>query len=191
MSNFYSVLLRMKYIDRWALMRNLRKENLSEHSLEVAYITHALCIIENKRLNNPVNTEKAVLCALYHDAPEVLTGDMPTPVKYYDGEISSAYKKIEDIAKNKLVEMLPSDFADDFCDIFKPDQKTEKIVKAADKLSAYIKCIEETENGNKDFADALKSTEKSIKALKLPCADIFIKEFVPAFKFTLDKQTKQ
>lgn len=190
MSNFYSVLFRMKYIDRWALMKNFKKENLSEHSLEVAYITHALCVIESKRLKGAVNTEKAVLYALYHDAPEVLTGDMPTPVKYYDDEISSAYKKIEQVAKNKLIAMLSDDFADDFREILNPDLKTEKIVKAADKLSAYIKCIEETENGNKDFADALKSTEKALKEINLESANIFIKEFIPAFKYTLDRQTK-
>ncbi|MBQ0110594.1 MAG: 5'-deoxynucleotidase [Oscillospiraceae bacterium] len=190
MSNFYSVIHRMKYIDRWALMRNLRKENLSVHTLDVAYITHALCVIENKRLNNPVNTEKAVLCALYHDTPEVITGDMPTPVKYYDKEISSAYKKIEETAKDKLISLLPDDFSEDFELLFNPDEPTAKIVKAADKLSAYIKCIEETENGNKDFKDALISTEKAIDGMKMPCVEIFKKEFIPAFKFTLDKQTK-
>lgn len=189
MSNFYSMLFRMKYIDRWALMRNLRKENLSEHTLEVAFIAHALCVIERKRLNNNIDTQKVVTAALYHDTTEVITGDLPTPVKYYNPKIKKAYKEIENTAAKKLLSLLPDDFVDEFEEIFSPNKDIEKIVKAADKISALIKCVEEVSLGNTDFKKAKIATEKSIKELNLKSANIFVDEFLDAFMLSLDEQT--
>ena len=189
MSNFYSMIFRMKYIDRWALMRNLRKENLSEHTLEVAFIAHALCVIEKKRFNNEIDTEKVLLAALFHDMTEVITGDLPTPVKYYNPDIKTAYKKIENAAQEKLLSLLPEDFKDEFENYFYLDEKIEQIVKAADKISALIKCTEEQGFGNKEFKKAKDATEKAIKQMKYEPANIFIKEFLPSFSLTLDEQT--
>ncbi len=191
MSNFYSMLFRMKYIDRWALMRNLRKENLSEHTLEVAFIAHALCIIEKTKLKNAnINTEKIVLAALFHDTSEVITGDLPTPVKYFNSDIKTSYKNIEAVAEEKLLSLLPDYFTDEIKDVYNLTEEEEKTVKLADKISALIKCTEEVSFGNYEFKEAKKSTEKSIKEFNSPAADIFIKEFLPAFSLSLDEQTK-
>ncbi|MBE6729254.1 MAG: 5'-deoxynucleotidase [Ruminococcaceae bacterium] len=187
-SNYYAVLSRMKNIYRWGLMRNTRNESLSEHSFEVAVIAHALAVINNKRLGGNFNAEHCATVALFHDTSEIITGDMPTPVKYYNMEIRDAYKKIEKIADEKLISMLPEDMKDEFLGLYNPDEQTEKIVKAADRISALIKCIEETEMGNKEFAAAKKSIEKSVKELKMPEVDIFLKEFIDGFKLTLDEQ---
>lgn len=140
MSSFYSMLFRMKYIDRWSLMRSTRKENLSEHTLEVAFIAHCLCVIEKRRFGRIVDTEKVLLGALFHDTSEVITGDLPTPVKYYNPDIKTAYKKIEKTAEQKLLSLLPEDFKDDFTEVYSLDENTKQIIKAADKLSALIKC---------------------------------------------------
>ena len=191
MSSFYSVLFRMKYIDRWALMRNTDKESLSDHTLFVAFITHALCVIEKTRLNNAsINTEKAVLYALFHDTAEVITGDLPTPVKYYNDDIKTAYKQIENMAEDKLLSLLPDDFKAEIDDVYNVSDEIKKTVKAADKISALIKCEQELSFGNVEFKEAKKQTEASIKSLDYPAADIFIKEFLPSFKLSLDKQTK-
>ncbi len=191
MSTFYSVLFRMKYIDRWALMRNTEKESLFDHTLCTAYIAHALCVIEKERLKNTeINTEKVVLSALYHDTAEVITGDMPTPVKYFDNDIKAAYKKIEGIAEEKLLSLLPEDFKPYMESAYNMDEETAKIVKAADKISALIKCEQELSFNNIEFKEAKKTVEKSIKDMHLASADIFIKEFLPSFKLSLDNQTK-
>jgi 5'-deoxynucleotidase len=188
-SHFYAMLFRMKYIDRWALMRNTRKETLSEHSLETAFIAHALALIENERLGGSVNAEKAALLAMFHDAPEIITGDMPTPVKYYNKNISSAYEEIETNAKNTLLSLLPEDLAPSVSEMFFcQDEKLNKIVKAADKISALIKCRDELALGNREFAVAEKSTLKAIKKLGLKCADIFLEEFLQSFSLALDEQ---
>ena len=144
--NFFATISRMKYIDRWALMRNSRNENLSEHSLEVAMIAHALCVIGNARYERNLNADRAALIGLYHDSSEIITGDMPTPVKYYNPEIKDAYKQVEKIAEYKLLEKLPADLRPAFEEIYKStksakDKYMRRLVKAADKLSAYIKCI--------------------------------------------------
>lgn len=194
---FFALISRMKYIDRWELMRNSRNENLSEHCMEVAIISHALCIISNKRFNNTLNAEKAALIGLYHDASEIITGDMPTPVKYYGEEIKTAYKKIEKIAEKRLVEKLPEDFRDEYIKIFISDNSEEdkyirRLVKAADKISAYIKCIDERKAGNTEFKDAEEGTEKILKEMskEVPEIKIFMDEFLCDYGKTLDELLK-
>lgn len=186
-SNYYAMLFRMKYINRWALMRNMRSENLSEHSLETAFIAHCLAVIAKRRFKENISPDSVAVAALFHDTAEVITGDLPTPVKYYNSEIKSAYKSIESAANKKLLELIPDDLREDFLPIYSPDPQTEKYVKAADKLSALIKCKEELSLGNKEFEKAAKASEKAIKALSLPAADVFLKEFIPAFMTGLDE----
>ncbi len=191
-SYFYAFLSRMKYINRWALMRNTSEETLSQHSHEVAAVAYALCVIGNRRYGRQYNAERAALLGLYHDMPEILTGDMPTPVKYFNPEIKEAYKKVEDSASEKLLGTLPDDLREDFRFLFyKKDEDAElwKIVKAADKLSALIKCIEERKAGNLEFAKAEQSTRESILAMALPEAQDFIEEFLPGYELTLDQLT--
>ena len=189
-SNFFAMMSRMKYIDRWALMRNSYTENISEHSLEVSILTHALCVIGNKRLGKTLDAEKAVLVALFHDASEIITGDMPTPIKYLNKDIKGAFKDIEAQACNRLLDMLPEDMKESYREIFFPDDSLVyelKLVKAADKLSALIKCIEEEKMGNMEFRSAGKTLEKSVKDMALKEADIFMEEFLPAYHLTLDE----
>ena len=178
----------MKNIYRWGLMRNTKPESLSEHSFEVAQIAHALAIIKNKRFGGNVNPGSVALAAMYHDSSEIITGDMPTPIKYYNSEIKTAYKKIESEAQKQLMEMLPEDFKEDFKPIYNPDEQTERLVKAADKISALIKCNEEIGIGNKEFRVAEKSTLEAIKKLNVPEADVFLEEFLPSFSLPLDEQ---
>ncbi len=189
-SHFYAILSRMKNINRWGLMRNTRNENLSEHSLEVAFIAHSLAIIGNKRLGKNYNQDRIAVCAMFHDTSEIITGDMPTPIKYYNPEIKEAYKKIEAIAEDELISMLPADMQADFKDVYSPDKESALLIKAADKLSALIKCIEEVKMGNMEFKDAEKSTRTSIRMLNCPEADIFLKQFIESFYLTLDEQRK-
>ncbi len=181
----------MKNIYRWGLMRNTRRENLSEHSLETAQLAHALAIINNKRLGGNADPYKAALAAVYHDSTEIITGDMPTPIKYYNSEIKSAYKQIEAAAGDSLINMLPEDFKEDFKPIFSPDPETKRLLKAADKLSALIKCIEELKMGNREFEVAEKTIREGIKKLNCPEADIFIEEFIPSFYLSLDEQKEE
>ena len=191
-SNFYAFLSRMKYINRWALMRNTNEETLSQHSHEVAAVAYALCVIGNRRYGRNYNAERAALLGIYHDMPEILTGDMPTPVKYFNPEIKNAYKQVEKCASEKLISTLPEDLRDDFDFLFnKHDEDRElwTIVKAADKFSALIKCIEERKAGNMEFAKAEQSTLESIKEMNMPEADDFIKDFLPAYELTLDQLT--
>ena len=189
-SHFYAMLSRMKYINRWGLMRNTRNENLSEHSLEVAFIAHALAIISKNRLGNKVSPESVAVAAMFHDTTEIITGDMPTPIKYYNPEIKGAYKKIENVAENELISMLPCDFKSEISSVYSMDEHTKKLVKAADKISALIKCIEELNMGNKEFVKAKNATEKSIKNMDLEEANIFIDEFLDSFYLTLDEQNE-
>lgn len=170
-------------------MRNTRNENLSEHSLEVAQIAHALAVINNKRFGGDLNPYYVATVAMYHDTSEIITGDMPTPIKYYNKEIKAAYKQIEAAAEERLISMLPQDFKKDFEKIYKPDEKTKKIVKAADKLSALIKCIEELNMGNMEFATAEKSTRKAIDEMGIPEAEVFMAEFMDSFYLSLDEQS--
>lgn len=186
-NRFYAMMSRMKNIYRWGLMRNTRQENLSEHSLEVAQIAHALAVISNKRLGANTDPRYVATVAMYHDTSEIITGDMPTPIKYYNSEIKAAYKQIEATAEAQLTEMLPDDFKEEFAAIYNPDEKTARLVKAADKISALIKCIEELNMGNKEFLVAEKSTRRAIEKMELKEADIFLEEFLPAFKLSLDE----
>lgn len=188
--NFFAFTSRMKYINRWSLMRNTQNENLSQHSHEVAVIAHALAVISNKRFGTNYNSERAALIGLYHDTSEILTGDMPTPVKYHSPEIRDAFKGVENIATKKLIKMLPDDLKDEYQKIlFEQDEdaKLWELVKAADKISALIKCIEEEKAGNTEFSKAAESIKKVIENMNMPVANVFIKEFLPAYSLTLDQ----
>ncbi|MBP3241573.1 MAG: 5'-deoxynucleotidase [Oribacterium sp.] len=192
---FFATISRMKYIERWALMRNSRPENLSEHAVEVAMIAHALCIIGNVRYGRKLDGEKAALIGIYHDASEIITGDMPTPVKYFNKEITGAYKSLEHIAENSLLERLPEDLRPYFDEIFNGSKDDEneiyirKLVKAADKISALIKCIEEENSGNREFITAKQSTLKALNEMKekYPEVDDFLRDFLPSYGSTLDE----
>lgn len=191
-SNFYAFLSRMKYINRWALMRNTSEETLSQHSHEVAAVCYALCVIGNRRYGKAYNAERCTLLGLYHDMHEILTGDMPTPVKYFNPEIKDAYKKVEECASEKLLNTLPEDLKEDFEFLFNKipsDDDLWVIVKAADKLSALIKCIEERKAGNMEFAKAEQATLDSLNAMNLPEVEDFIREFLPGYELTLDQLT--
>lgn len=187
-SHFFAVISRMKNIYRWGLMRNTKQESLSEHSFEVAVVAHALCVIGNTRLNKNYDQNFVAVAALYHDTSEIITGDMPTPVKYFNEEIKTTYKKIETLAEKSLTDMLPDDMKETYCALYTPDSESKKIIKAADKISALIKCVQEINMGNKEFVKAEKSTRKSIKELKCEEADIFLNEFMDSFSLTLDEQ---
>ncbi len=186
----------MKYIERWALMRSSRPENLSEHSLEVAMIDHALCIIGNVRYGRSYDADKAALIGLYHDASEIITGDMPTPVKYFNADIRGAYKEVETVANNRLLSQLPEDIRGAYEEILQDDVPEEKelhrMVKAADKLSAYIKCIEEERSGNQEFYKAKQSTEQMLNKMaeELPEVGDFMRDFLPSYGKTLDELTE-
>jgi len=187
---FYAMLSRMKLIKRWALMRNSLSENISEHSLEVGIIAHALAIISNCRLGNSLNAERAAAIAIYHDATEIITGDMPTPVKYFNEDIQDAYKKVERAATDKLLSMLPEDIRGCYESMFivkEEDAYLWRLVKAADKLSALIKCIEERKAGNSEFINAEASITAILKKLNLPEVEIFMEEFLPAYEKSLDE----
>ena len=188
--SFFAMLARMKYIERWALMRNSVKENISEHSLEVAMIAHALALLGNKRLQKNYQPEHIALLGMYHDCTEIITGDMPTPIKYENPEIQSAYKQIEKAAAFRLLNMLPDDLREDYEPYFleTPDDKeAHLLVKAADKISALIKCAEEKKAGNQEFQSAEQTIQKSIEGLHCPEADIFMEEFFPLYYLTLDE----
>lgn len=189
-NSFYAMLARMKYIERWALMRNSQKENISEHSLEVAMIAHALALLGNTRLHKDYDAEHIALLGVYHDCTEILTGDMPTPIKYETEEIQSAYKQIEKTAAYRLLNMLPDDLRPAYEEYFLEtphNSPNYKLVKAADRISALIKCIEEEKAGNREFINAKNSITQSIKELSCEEADIFIKEFLPMYELTLDE----
>ncbi len=189
-SNFFAFISRMKYINRWGLMRSIKEENVSEHSLDVAVIAHALAIIQKKRLNMNTDPYKTVLYAIYHDASEILTGDLPTPVKYFNPAISKAYKEVEMSANRSLLEMLPDDFRDDYASVLVPrdeDAEIWKTVKAADKISAYIKCIEEEKSGNREFIKAKQSLLKEINNMDRQDVKIFMDEFLEGYGLTLDE----
>lgn len=189
-SNFFAFASRIKYINRWALMRNTTYETLSQHSYEVATLAHALAVIGNRRLGKQYDAARAALLGLYHDTPEIITGDMPTPVKYHSGEMRAAFAAVENYAGERLLSMLPEDLCPDYESLLKDDGKEadlHKLVKAADKLSAYIKCLEERKAGNTEFSEAEKATQKALQ--KLDCAElkIFMEDFLPAYSLPLDK----
>lgn len=188
--HFYAMLSRMKYIFRWSLMRNTRPENICEHSQDVAVLTHALALLHNKRFGGTVNIERCVLLAMYHDVPEILTGDLPTPVKYDNPAIRDAYRGVERVAAERLLSQLPEDLKEEYRFLLlreNVDPEERLIVKAADKLAALIKSIEEVKAGNNEFRKACDSTEEAIRAMNLPAADCFLQEFLPSYECTLDE----
>lgn len=193
MSDFFAFAARTKYINRWALMRNTRYETLSEHSAEVAEISYALAVIGNERLGKNYNAERASLLGLYHDLPEIITGDLPTPVKYYSEETKSAYKAVEKNASKQLLSMLPDDLRRNYEPLFKKkndDKELWRLVKSADKICAYLKCIEERLAGNREFCEAEKTITKTLQRLDCEEAKIFLEEFVPSFEKTIDQMKK-
>ena len=194
MSNhFFAMHSRMKYINRWALMRNTVSENISEHSNDVAVIAHALAVMKNVRFGGCLNAERAAFLGLYHDMTEIITGDMPTPVKYYSEDMREAFKEVEDKAGQHLLSMLPDDMAKYYESAFfkaEGDEYLWKIVKAADKISALIKCIEEKNAGNNEFGKALESTRESLVEMAMPEVDAFMEEFLPSFYLSLDEQNE-
>lgn len=189
-SHFFAMMARMKYIERWALMKNSEVENISEHSMEVAMISHALAVIGNVRFGKNLNAEKAALIGLYHDCTEIITGDMPTPIKYYSEDIEAAFKEIEDRAAGKLLAMLPEDMRGYYGELFFPSPEETylwRLKKAADKLSALIKCIKEEKSGNTEFTSAKRTLEKSLQEMRLEEAEVFCEEFLPSYYKTLDE----
>jgi 5'-deoxynucleotidase len=184
------MLSRMKYINRWGLMNNTSRENISEHSHQTAILAHCLVMIHNKRFNGSLSPERAALLAVYHDSTEIITGDMPTPIKYYNPEIKEAYKEVEAVANKKLLEMLPEDLRPDYKPFFDhsgEDPELLKLLKAADKISALIKCVEEENSGNREFSKAKISIMESIEKMDIPEAKTFVEEFLPSYGLTIDE----
>ena len=186
--NFFAYISRMRYIERWSLMRNSLPENIQEHSHMVAVLAHALGIIRRDVFNKPCDPDKCAAAALYHDCSEILTGDLPTPIKYHSEDIMAAYKQVERIANEKLLNTLPSQLRQAFAPyIQEDDEEIKDIVKAADKLSAYIKCIEERKAGNNEFLSAEKQTRAKLDETDMPELKYFLENFIPAFELTLDE----
>ncbi|MGM3175296.1 5'-deoxynucleotidase [Dickeya lacustris] len=189
-SHFFAHLSRLKLISRWPLMRNVRTENVSEHSLQVAFVAHALAVIKNRKFNGNLNVGRIALLAMYHDASEVITGDMPTPIKYYNAQIAHEYKKIEKIARQNLIAMLPEELQADFGPLLDESQASEDehaIVKQADALCAYLKCLEELSAGNNEFLLAKARLESTLKQRQSPEMDYFMTVFIPSFSLSLDE----
>ncbi len=187
--NFFALMARMKYIDRWGLMRNTQVENIQEHSHMVAVLAHALAVIGREKFGSAVDPGEAAIAGLYHDAPEILTGDLPTPVKYDNPAIRDSYKAVESVAADKLLSMLPPELAPSFAPYVKEelDEELLKLVKAADKLAAHIKCLEELRAGNSEFKLAARQTRAALDQMELPELDYFIKHCLPGFELTLDE----
>ena len=193
-NHFYAMLSRMKYINRWGLMRNTRNENLCEHSLEVAYVAHALGIINNEIFGGDINAERLAVLGMYHDVTEIITGDMPTPIKYYNPLIRDAYKEVEQVAEEQMLSGISPDIRERYRGVLlETEEEAElwKYVKAADKISAYIKCIEEKKTGNRDFEDAEVTIYNAINDMGLPEVDYFMKEYIPAYMLTIDKSGEE
>lgn len=187
--HFFALISRMRYINRWGLMRNTEAENVQEHSHMVAVLAHALSIVRRDVFHGEADPEQAAAAALYHDAPEIFTGDLPTPVKYYNPEIRAAYQEVELVSADKLLAMLPEELRPSYRQLLHEEYSPaiQELVKAADKLSAHIKCLEELKAGNKEFLQAAAQTLYAVRAMELPEADYFIAHFLPAFELTLDE----
>ena len=192
MNHFFAYLDRMKLIRRWGLMRNTVPENDMEHCMQTALIAHGIAVLGKVRYPREVDPERVVMIALYHDASEVITGDLPTPVKYKNPSIQDAYGEIEAHAREQLLDMLPTDLRPYFTNYVQPDETTYewKLVKAADRISAYLKCIEEEKMGNRDFAHAKTSVLQSITMIDLPEVQAFMAEFVPSFSLSPDELSR-
>ena len=187
--DFYAYMDRMKFIKRWQLMRSVREENIMEHSQSVAVLSHALVTIHNEIFEGEADVLTTILYAMYHETSEVMTGDLPTPVKYYDKSIHGAYKALEKVASKKIASMLPEEMEEYIAPYVLADESTieYRLVKAADRLSAYIKCLEELRSGNSKFAKAKKTIEKDLHELKMPEVDYFFEHFIKSFSLTLDE----
>ena len=187
--DFYALLDRMKYIRRWSLMRSSREENIMEHSQQVALFAHALAVIDTELFGGKPDVAKTVLYALYHECGEVMTGDLPTPIKYFNEGILGAYKQLEERAADRLLSALPPALSAALSPWVKADTQSYEyaLVKAADKLSAYVKCLEERKSGNAEFKKAEESIGGELRARGLPCLDYFMEHFIPAFSLTLDE----
>ena len=191
--NFFAMLSRMKYINRWGLMRNTITENIAEHSLDVAVIAHGLAIIGNTYFGKQLNEDRIAVLAMYHDTTEIITGDLPTPIKYFAPEIRSAYKGVEAAAGTKLLMALPREMRPVYQPILNEDEEEKELwryVKAADKIYALIKCVEEKRMGNMDFVQAERATLEAIRDMDMPEADYFLDNFMPAYSLTLDEQSR-
>ena len=186
--NFFPMIARMKYINRWGLMRNTQAENIQEHSHMVAVLAHALAVIQNRYYGGQVDPGAVAVAALYHDASEILIGDMPTPIKYDNPDIQNAYKAVESVAEQKLLSMLPEDLRADYDEIITiPDPEVHALVKAADKLSAYLKCVEELKAGNAEFKKAKEQTYAALCKNPIPALKYFMEHFLEGFELTLDE----
>ena len=187
-SSFFPMISRMRYINRWGLMRNTRTENIQEHSHEVAVLAHALAVIQNRYFDGQVDPGQVAVAALYHDAGEILTGDLPTPIKYDNPDIQAAYQAVESVAEQKLLHMLPEDLRPDFEEaITIPDPEIRVLVKAADRLSAYLKCVEELKAGNSEFRKAKEQTYAALCRNPIPALKYFMDHFLEGFELTLDE----
>ena len=187
-SHFFAYISRMRYIPRWALMRNSFSENVQEHSHMVAVLAHALAVIRNEVYGGSIDAGQVAVYALYHDATEIITGDMPTPIKYYNPEIKNSYKKVERVAADKLLSLLPETLRDTYRPVlYEEDADVRRLVKAADKLSAYIKCVEELKAGNHEFKRAAEQTYRALADMRLPELDYFLAHCLDSFSMTLDE----
>ena len=187
-SHFFAYISRMRFIQRWALMRNTAPENVQEHSHQAAVLAHALAVIRNERFGGHLDPGAVAAAALYHDASEILTGDMPTPIKYHDPAIRAAYKDVEAVASRKLLDLLPPELQNAYRPILlEEDGEIRQVVKAADKLSAYIKCVEELKAGNNEFRDAAAQTRRALESYDLPEVRYFLETFMDSFSLTLDE----
>lgn len=190
--NFFAMLSRMRYINRWGLMRNTIKENIAEHSLDTAMIAYGLAVIGNTYFGKELDAEHIAVIGMFHDAAEIITGDMPTPIKYFAPEIQKAYKNVEKYAGHQLVSTLPKEMQQTYEEVLLAEEREKenyRYVKAADKLSALIKCEEELGMGNGDFSKARLSTERAVRELHMEEADYFIEHFLPSYRLTIDEQT--
>lgn len=187
--HFFALISRMRYIGRWGLMRNTFEENIQEHSHMVAVLAHALAVIRRDVFGGDIDPGQAAVLALYHDAPEILTGDLPTPVKYYNPEIRDAYREVETVSARRLLSMLPNALRPAYEPLLLEDPESgyHAVVKAADKLSAYIKCVEELKAGNSEFRQAAEQTRQALEASPLPEVGYFLEHFMPGFELTLDE----
>ncbi|MFA5535638.1 MAG: 5'-deoxynucleotidase [Bacillota bacterium] len=189
-SHFFAYLARMKLINRWGLMRNTLTENIQEHSLQVAMVAHGLAIIRNEFFGGQMDQDRVLALAVFHDAGEVITGDLATPIKYFNPEIHQAYQSIEKVAKEKLLRLLPSKLKNAYKRYFligEEDMESWQLVKAADKICAYLKCLEELKSGNEEFSKAKQVIEKELQENPLPEVNYFLKVFVPSFMLTIDE----
>jgi 5'-deoxynucleotidase len=187
---FFAFIHRIKYINRWGLMRNTRYENLKEHSYDVAVIAHGIAVIGNVYYGRNYNADRIAVSAMLHDVNEAITGDMPTPVKYGNKEIMKAYKELEKQAEGRILEMLPAELKDRYSVYINYSEEEKSIIKAADKISAYIKCMEEKKAGNDDFLSAEKTIRKAVDDIGLPEVKDFVRDFLPAYVITLDEIEK-